>query len=337
MSEHRNNSPVRLALVGLGDHILRRLYPLLAGMSVKLVAACDLNRERQLRFAEFYAVPKLYTNYREMFEQESIDAVLCAGNAQLHYEVAKTCMLKGISPFVEKTPCVSLAQAEELLELQHQTGCFTMVGFNRRFATSYQMAHEIILQQSFGQPLTYMAKYNSSAYSSESYFLLNHVIHHLDLARYFLGEIDSIKVDRIGLNDRQVGYHLTFVSRNGTQGFIQSASTQQETFPSERVEFTSLGQNVMIDNVKGLEHHRAADPLNQPMFRLDENQNALCWLPNHGHSSLYGHYGFERELAVYLTAIQQGTRPDSTFEEVTGTIKLYEQVVQTIRQQGAEI
>lgn len=324
----------RVALVGLGDHMLYRLYPCLLPLPIELAAVCDCDPERLKRFCAKSAAVQTYTDYRTMLDAEKPDAVVCAGNAQLHYEVSKACMLQGISPFVEKTPCLTLAQAEELRALEKRAGCFTMVGFNRRFTTSYRMAREILNREEFGAPLLYTAKYNASPYPSDDYFLLNHVIHHLDLARFFLGEITEIHGDKISLGDGKSGFHITFVSAGGVLGFLQSACLQQEPYPMERVEITSYGHNLIVDNVKNLEYNRPTDAKQQRDPVLSPGKDTACWNYNHGHSSLYGHYGFERELACYIDAVLTHTVPESTWKDIVGTMELYEKLKNNIRNFG---
>ncbi len=320
---------IPLALVGLGDHMYSRLYPLLAPLDVDLVAVCDRDASRLARFAGRYAARRQYADFETMLDEAEPAAVICAGPAGLHYAVARACMLRGISPFVEKTPCETAAQALELCALEKKTGCFTMTGFNRRFATAYMMAREIVSSPEFGTPLLYMAKYNASPYASQKYFFFNHVIHHLDTARFFMGEITSISADKRVLNDREVCCHIRFSTAAGAMGFLQSASVGCEAYPMERVEITGRAGNVIVDNVKQVEYNRSTDARQGPdPAPLGQETDCLRWNMNHGHSSLYGHYGFERELGVYLACVAEGKRPPLTFADTAQTMLLYEQLMQ---------
>lgn len=319
---------IALALVGLGDHMLFRLYPFLLKLPIRIVAVCDINRDKIERFRNINEGCRYYTDYLKMIADERIDALVCAVNAEVHYAVARACMRKGISPFVEKTPCKSYTQAEILLTMQKETNQFTMVGFNRRYTTAYMMAKEIINRDEFGKPLMYMAKYNSSAYTTDKYFVFNHMIHHLDLARYLIGEIKEIRSDEIKLSEQKVGYHISLVAENGAIGFIQSSSFQHEPYPMERVEIIGNERNIIVDNVKHLEYNRPSENKMQDNPLLLENQNTLSWNPNLGHSSLYGHYGFELELESYIKAIIQKKVPRSTYYDITGTMLLLEKMME---------
>ena len=322
---------IPLALIGLGDHMYSRLYPLVLSREFDLAAVCDRDEARLARFAGRYAARRLYTDLETMLNETKPAAVICAGPARLHYEAARACMLRGISPFVEKTPCETTAQALELYGLEQKTGCFTMTGFNRRFATAYMLAKEIADSPDFGAPLMYTAKYNASPYASREYFLFNHVIHHLDIARFFLGDITSISADMRVLSGREVCCHIRFFTATGAMGFIQSACVGCESYPMERVEVTGRAGNIIIDNVKDLSYNRNADARQGPLpAPLRQETDCLRWNINHGHSSLYGHYGFERELDIYLACIAEGRRPPLTFADTVQTMLLYERLLENI-------
>lgn len=319
---------MKLACIGLGSHMRKTLYPGIPAKNVELVAICDQQEERLSEFRKFAPVgaEHCYTDFYEMLEKEQPHAVLCAGNPNLHYKVAKACMHRKISPFIEKTPCENSKQARELAILEQQTGCFCMVGFNRRYTTAYCMAKEI-LEHDFGSPLLYLAKYNSSEYGSEQSFLLNHVIHHLDLMRFLLGEIDDLRAEEMIVDERKTGLHIHFCTNNGVIGFLQSSSFQSETFPMERVEIQGIGKNLIIDNVKYLEYNRSVDKKTEDRPVLSEKEDTLCWNWNMGHSSMYSHYGYERELKEYFQALNTGEKPVSSMEQVVGTMELYEKLL----------
>lgn len=324
-----------LGIVGLGEHMYHRLYPMMNGMMVHLTTVCDKDEEKCRRFGEWFSTDRFYLDYEEMLDNEKLDAVLCAGDAGLHYQVAKACMMRGISPFVEKSPCETCEQALELQKLERKTGCFTMVGFNRRFTTSYQMAKEIVEREEFGNAMLYMAKYHSSAYPSDEYFLFNHVIHHLDLARYLMGEVREIQGNKVILGKGRVGYHIRFVTVSGALGFIESSSMQREDYPMERVEITGDGCNVIVDNVRNLEYNRPVSDKRSLYPSLKDGMDMQGWNDNHGHSSLYGHYGFERELEVYVKAVKGLVKPAATFQDIASTMQLYEKLKGSCRLVGS--
>lgn len=325
---------IRTALIGLGNHMISRIYPTLFRLPVQIAAVCDKDPEKLARFRQFAPIPeeKCYLFFEEMLEKERPDAAVCVGNALLHYQAAAACLSRGIPVFVEKTPCESAAQAGELCRLEAKSGCFAMAGFNRRFSTSYRMMKKLISSEEFGKPYLYLAKYNSSEYPGDGYFVFNHVIHHLDLMRYLVGEIRDIQAVKVKVTERKVGYHINFVSESGVMGFLQSSSLQCESYPMERVEITGDGSVVIADNVKGLVYNRLTDNKTQAEPALVQEQDAVSWNYNQGHSSMYSHYGYERELACFFDAVEGKRPPENTFDEVKKTMELYERMLESTRE-----
>lgn len=325
---------VRTALIGLGNHMISQIYPTLFKLPVQIVAVCDREPEKLERFRQFCPIPegKCYLSFQEMLEAEKPEAVVCVGNALLHYQAAAACLSHRIPVFVEKTPCESAAQARELCRLEEESGCFAMAGFNRRFSTSYRMMKKLICAEEFGKPYLYLAKYNSSEYPNDDYFVFNHVIHHLDLMRYLLGEIRDIQAMKVKVSEKKVGYHIHFVSESGVMGFLQSSSLQCESYPMERVEITGNGSVVIADNVKGLVYNRFTANKTQAEPALIPEQDAVSWNYNQGHSSMYSHYGYERELACFFDAVEGKRPPENTFGEVKRTMELYERLLGSTRE-----
>jgi len=316
---------LKIALIGCGNFMYDFFYDCTKKLPIELVAICDINEERLDRFSRRYSVSKTYTDYMKLIKEETLDAVICIADAQLHYEVAKNCMLAGLNVFIEKTPCMNVEQATELLTIQKTTGKYTMVGFNRRFTTSYAMAKDLINKEEFGHINMYMAKYMSSNYKSEEYFIFNHIVHHLDLARFLLGEIKSIHTDVIRRSDTRVGFNISFVCESGAIGTLQSGSLLDESYPMERVDIMGDRRNIFIDGIKRLEYNRpgtAKDITQDPT--LEDGMDTLVWNINYGNVTNYSFYGFEKELYHFTDSILKGKAPEPNMEDSIHTMELLE-------------
>jgi predicted dehydrogenase len=318
---------LRLGLVGLGNHMYNIMYPAMKNMPVELVAACDVSQERLDRFAGYYRVPASYTDYRAMLAREKLDVVVCIIDADHHYEVGKACLQAGVHAFVEKCPCNTAEQAEDLATTMHASGKYLTAGFNRRFVTAYMMAHEIINRQEFGPKLFYSAKYHANPYRSEAYFVFNHIVHHLDLARYFLGELELVHAEKLRLDDRRVGFTLLLKAASGTMATIQSGSLQCEFFPMERVEINGLGTNVIVDNIKSLQYNRPAPPRDREKTApMTDKSDGQVWNLNHGYGSGYTYYGYDLIMETFVDHLLAGTRPAYTIDDAVGTMRLLDKV-----------
>jgi predicted dehydrogenase len=332
---NKQNEPIKLVLIGCGGFSFNTLYPMLRNLPVRLTAVCDIDREKREQFSAFYQVGKQYADFREMLLAERPDAALCVVNADIHYEAAKFCLEQGIHVFVEKTPCQTAAQAEELVALQKRSGKYLMTGFNRRYVTSYLMAHEIIRRPEFGDISMYYSKFNATPYTSNDYFVFNHIIHHLDLARYLLGELEGISVQQKLINGRSGAFAVHFTAKE-TQaiGTIQAASMLNEAYPMERLDIAGTGGNLVVDNVRDLRYNRTGPQRNKDFAEpLQNTGDCLSWNLSNGYgigAGIFSYLGFEAEMAEFIAAVQGGPRPGCTIEESLGSMQAMEAVRQAL-------
>ncbi|MDR1903977.1 MAG: Gfo/Idh/MocA family oxidoreductase [Treponema sp.] len=331
ISKDNDAGAVKTVLIGCGGFTFNTLYPMLRNQPVRLAAVCDTDPARREAFARFYAVEKQYEDYREMILTERPGAVLCVVNADMHYEAAKLCLQEGIPVFVEKTPCRTSGQAEELAELQKRSGTIAAVGFNRRYCTAYTMAREIIRRPEFGRISMYYSKFNADPYGSHEYFIFNHIIHHIDLARYLLGEITDIQARRTIIDEKSGAWEVHFTAlESGAVGTIQAASMLNEAYPMERLDIASTGGNVVVDNLRDLRYNRTG-PRRDRCFAepLANDGDCLTWNLSNGYgigAGIFSYLGFEVELDEFFSALRGGPKPRSTIEECVGTMKAMEAV-----------
>jgi myo-inositol 2-dehydrogenase / D-chiro-inositol 1-dehydrogenase len=323
-------TPTRIALIGLGNHAYQTYYnSTRRAPTHELVAVCDVLPERIERFTRLYAVPRSYTDYREMLAAERLDAVLVqighAGNGG----AIRAAIEAGVHVLVEKTPVATSAEADELVALQRSHGVHVMVGFNRRYMTSYVMAKEIAGRAEFGGVHLYHSQFHANAYD-EAAFGINHVIHHLDLARWLLGEIEPTHVQRRVVGERREAWSVAFEAEAGTIGTIQATSTLDDAYPVERLELVGSGRNVVVDNVKSLVYNRPSRRRKDTLepFALDEGGDALVWNPNHGLYPRHSHQGYENAIHAFVTALRGGTEPAPSLADARHSIALVERLAE---------
>ena len=90
--------------------------------NIRLVAVCDLIRERAEQAQEKYNIPKLYDTMEELFADPEIDIVLNLTRPYQHYEVSKAALLAGKHVYSEKPLGADLAEGEELVALAKEKG-----------------------------------------------------------------------------------------------------------------------------------------------------------------------------------------------------------------------
>ena len=90
--------------------------------NVRLVAVCDLIRERAENAQKKYNVPKLYDTMEELFADPEIDVVLNITRPAEHYDVTKGALLAGKHVYSEKPLTTTFEKGCELVRIAEEKG-----------------------------------------------------------------------------------------------------------------------------------------------------------------------------------------------------------------------
>ena len=118
---------------------------------VKIVAICDINEDRLNEIGKRYPDAKRYTNYREMIENEELDAVdICTPN-NIHSEAAVFALDHGLHVMCEKPDAVSVCEAEKMKNAAEKSGKTLMVMRNNRYRPSTKFLKQYIAEGKMGE------------------------------------------------------------------------------------------------------------------------------------------------------------------------------------------
>ena len=90
--------------------------------NIKLVAVCDLIRERAENAQKKYNIPKLYDTMDELLADTEIDIVLNLTRPYQHFEVSKAALLAGKHVYSEKPLGADWEEGTELVNLAKELG-----------------------------------------------------------------------------------------------------------------------------------------------------------------------------------------------------------------------
>jgi 2-hydroxy-4-carboxymuconate semialdehyde hemiacetal dehydrogenase len=162
----------------------------IAGREPAEIEACA--RER--------GIPHWTTELGESLARADVDAVILSTPTQLHAAQAIQCLKAGKHVLVEIPMADTLADSEELVRVQQETGLIAMAGHVRRFNPSHQWVHnkikagELKIQQMDVQTY-FFRRSNMNALgkprSWTDHLLWHHACHTVDLFQYQTGEAAS--------------------------------------------------------------------------------------------------------------------------------------------------
>jgi inositol 2-dehydrogenase len=192
---------LKVGVVGVGR--LGRVYVRdLAGRipETTVVAVADTNRALADQIAAEFDVPKAYGSAQDLIDDRDVDAVVIVTPTHTHKEIVVAAARSKKPTFCEKPPAISLAECTAMEDAVNKSGAFFQMGFMRRFDPGYAAAKEKISQGAIGRPVVFKSTSRDPFRPSLEYanpvssggILVDMGIHDFDLARWFMGEVETV-------------------------------------------------------------------------------------------------------------------------------------------------
>ncbi|MBB6576302.1 2-hydroxy-4-carboxymuconate semialdehyde hemiacetal dehydrogenase [Comamonas odontotermitis] len=187
---------IKVALAGAGAFGIKHLDGIrnIDGVEVVSLVSRDLDKTREV--AAQYGIGHVSTELADSLALPEVDAVILCTPTQMHAAQAIQCMQAGKHVQVEIPLADSHAQAQQVLDLQRQTGLVAMVGHTRRFNPSHQWIHKKVAAGEFNIQQMDVQTYffrrtNMNALgqprSWTDHLLWHHAAHTVDLFAYQAG------------------------------------------------------------------------------------------------------------------------------------------------------
>ncbi len=177
------------AFVGMGQHSLNNLYPMLHYLGVPLKYIC-VTSERKARLIERkFPHVKAMTSLGMLLNDDEVKGVFVSASPSAHFSLASQVLKSGKSLFIEKPPCQSLLELDALINLQQLCGSpAVMVGLQKRYAPAVQILQKRLRKEHL---ISYDLHYLTGNYL-EGDALLDLYIHPLDLVTHLFDKPEII-------------------------------------------------------------------------------------------------------------------------------------------------
>ena len=307
---------VNIALIGAGGMANGVHYPSLRECEdVNLVGLCDLVPSKLQATAERFEIDQTFTDYRQMLEKTSPDAVYILMPPQHLFPLAIHCLSQQLHVFIEKPPGVTLHQTKEMALAAEKNDCKTMVGFNRRFIPLLQKVKATV--EANGPIIQCMSTFHKNTPN----------------ALYYDGVIDVLTCDAI---------HAVDALRWLGGGEVKAVASDINSFYSERensfnalVKFTSGASGYLCTNwavggrihtfemhARGISAYINPDAGGRAVIHTSEGTIEIT--PEEAADSDKQHraYGFYGESRHFVDCIQQDEHPLTCFADAVKTMEL---------------
>jgi predicted dehydrogenase len=142
---------IRVGIIGaggIGETHLEALYRI---GGVEVAAICRRDRAWATAYAEKHAIPKVYTDYRELVDDKEIEVVHVATPNYLHYDQVMYALAAGKHVVCEKPLGVNVAQTAQMLARAKEKKLAHALCYNHRFLPLIFHMREMVREGELGK------------------------------------------------------------------------------------------------------------------------------------------------------------------------------------------
>jgi predicted dehydrogenase len=246
---------LRVGLIGLGKMGLSHLAMIKAHPKVSAVVLCDSSPIIPDLIGKFTG-SQLYSDYKDMFSKEKLDAVFIATPTQSHGPMVRAALEKNIHVFCEKPFCLDPEEGRELAELAKSKGLVNQVGYHYRFVGAFQEAKRQLASGILGRihhvraeaygPVVLRPKGSTwrTSKGTGGGCLYDYACHVIDLVTYLVGTPQAVGgtvLNKIFSRDVEDEVYSTLYFADGATGQL-AANWSDESYRKMYAKITVWGE-----------------------------------------------------------------------------------------------
>ncbi len=242
----------RIGLIGCGFYAQNHLnaWADLKEKGAELVAVCDMDSEKAEAAGKKFEVP-FYRDVDQMLDTGGIDLLDVVTQMDSHGILSAKAAERKIATILQKPLAPNIDEAIAIVENAERQGVWLAVHENFRFGTGMRRIKEVIESDAIGEPnwarISFRTGYD--VYRGQPYLaqvdrlaILDTGIHVLDLARFFLGEVEHISCETQQRNPSVMAEDTATMMLRHVSGAVSIVETTYESrrmpdpFPETLVE-----------------------------------------------------------------------------------------------------
>lgn len=302
---------VRVGLVGAGGVARMGHLPALAAIPEVVLAGVvtEPPAEGELT-ARRWGIERAYPDVDAMFADGRLDALYVLTPKGLHVPFVDRGITAGLPTFCEKPLATTSEDAWRLANAAHGAGRILQVGFNRRFAEVYRIAHDIVAGHA---PMFLVAQKHRPDHFYR--MTLENAIHMIDLVRWFGGEVSDLSAISAAADPYQED-GIAVLMRYGLGGAASVTGAYGAGEWEERIVAAAGGATVRVDAPDRVEVSRAGETR-----VIEMRPRAMGWA--HVTESL----GFGPQARHFIACVQGRERPLTDARDAARTQDLLDRVL----------
>jgi predicted dehydrogenase len=249
--------PLRVGLIGCGFFSANHLHAWAEMPDVEIAAVCDLDAAKVAAAARRFGIAGAFTDAAEMVARQPLDFVDIVTTMASHRSLVELCAGKGLPIIVQKPFGPTYAACLAMVNACAAAGVPLMVHENFRFQVPMRRIKAVLDSGAIGAPLwariSFRTGYDVKSgqpylFDEERFIVLDLGIHVLDLARFFLGEVETLYARHQQVDRRVRGEDMATMLLGHCNG---ATSIVDCTYESRRLPDTFPQTLVVIEGEKG--------------------------------------------------------------------------------------
>jgi D-apiose dehydrogenase len=331
---------MRVAVIGCGFFAQNHLngWRDLATEGVELVAVCDIDPRKAEAAAKTFGVPRFYTDADSLLGKEQIDFVDIVTRMENHLDMVELAAAHGVDIVLQKPLASDWNEAREVVNVAHKAGVRLAIHENFRWQSPMRKLKSVIDSGAIGAPtwarVAFRTGYDIYAvqpylHQAKRYAILDVGIHILDLARFFLGDVERVSCETQTRNPENVGEDTATIMMRHRSGAVSIVECSMESridpdpFPETLV--TIEGERGSASVGPGLAAHITS---NGETRNLNFGSPLLSWTSQPWHTVQESVLRTEEAI---VRAWRDGRDPESTGDDNLKTYALVEAAYEAAR------
>ncbi len=304
------------AFVGMGQHSLTNLYPVIHYLGVPLKYICVTSERKVEQIERKFPYMKATTSLDAILSDETVKGIFVSASPSSHFCIASQILKSGKSLFIEKPPCQTLAELDTLIDLQrlhrsspdsvHLSVAFpsAMVGLQKRYAPAVQILQKRLAKERL---INYDFHYLTGAYP-EGDALLDLFIHPLDLVIFLFGKPEILACQKVDKNS-----FILMLRHPHIAGTLELSTAYTWTAAEELIKICTGKGIYRLSQMDELTFEQKPSsmngipiekvrPSNKTIEYLYAQNNFTPTLPN---NQIYSQ-GFFNEIQAFVSSVEHG-------------------------------
>ncbi len=310
----------KYAFVGVGNHALQNLYPVIQYLGIQLKYICCKSPDKLQLIENRFGVTAT-TSLDMILNDSEIKGIFVCTSPQRHYEICSRVISSGKYLFVEKPPCRTLQHLEALIKADEKQKC--MVGMQKRYSPLTETLKRKLLKYS---PASYTLLYHTGSYPEGEPFT-DLFIHPTDLVSFLFGEVEKMTIQRTEKNGTITVQAL--LSHGNVKGYIELSTAYSWANPEEMVRVNTSSGEFRLEEMERLLYYPHPQKLGGiPIEKLGlftTTEQVLTGRNNFnpliGNNQIYTQ-GFFSEIKAFADMVEYSGKNASTLSSMCNTYKI---------------